>query len=177
MIYHWEKDSEEFKISQHLSPGGELLEGSERELGLESSLLMILTLEQESTPMLNFGEQFIAVLAWAAITKKPKTAWLKQEKCVSYRAWELWDQGASPGWVPVRVLPGLEMASSCYVLARALVSCSSYQDTNPSWGEGGLPSWPYLNLTTSQRPHLLYHPTKGLGFQHKSFRRTQICGT
>lgn len=39
MIYHWEKESEEFKTNQHLAPGGELLEGSDRELGLESSVL------------------------------------------------------------------------------------------------------------------------------------------
>ena len=72
MIYHWEKESEEFKTNQHLAPGGELLADSDRELGLESSILGD-TLEQESTPILNFGEQLIAVLAWAAVTKIPKT--------------------------------------------------------------------------------------------------------
>lgn len=50
-----------------------MLEGSDRKLGLESCMLDV-TLEQDSTPTLDLGEQFIAVLAWVAVTKIPKTA-------------------------------------------------------------------------------------------------------
>ena len=38
---------------------------------------------------------------------------------------------------------------------------------------GALPSWPHLNLITSQRPHLLILSHWGIGYQHKDFERTK----
>ena len=51
---------------------------------------------------------------------------------------------------------------------RSLIS--SYKDTNPILGAP--PSWPLLNLITSQKPHLLIPPHRGLEFQHMNLGAT-----
>lgn len=70
--------------------------------------------------------------------------------------------------VPADSVPGEGSLPSCCILnlmrwrERALVSSSSWKDTNPIMGAPF--SWPYLNLIASQRPHLQIPSHWGQGF-------------
>ena len=79
MVYHWEEESEKFKTSTwFLVLRRELLEDSDKALGLESSVSSNTDPRAvDPDPHLTLGEYTTAVLAVAAITATTKTKALK----------------------------------------------------------------------------------------------------
>lgn len=81
-----------------------------------------------------------------------------------------------PPFLAYRKMPSHCVLTCPHVVRRvskqALVSSSSYKDTNPIMGAS--PIWPLPKLTAFQRSHLQIPSLWELGLQHVSFEETQI---
>ena len=110
--------------------------------------------------------------------KIPCTGWLKQKKSTSSQLWrlEVWDQGARmfKFWGELSSYLAdrhhLTVPSHCRERKSKLSGVSSYKGTYLTIKVP--PSWPHLNLITSQRPHLQIPTHWGLGPQHMNSRDT-----